>query len=72
MLFSAAAGDQCVRRDRDGPMSETAYLGELRLVDLLNQQRVLIDTQMSYLEVQRDSMLALVDLERAIGSAGLF
>ena len=47
-------------------------LGELRLVDLLNQQRVLIDTQMSYLEVQRDSMLALVDLERAIGSAGLF
>ncbi len=47
-------------------------LGELRLVDLLNQQRVLIDTQMSYLEVQRDSMLALVDLERATGSAGLF
>ena len=47
-------------------------LGELRLVDLLNQQRVLIDTQMSYLEVQRDSMLALVDLERATGSAGFF
>jgi len=47
-------------------------LGELRLVDLLNQQRVLIDTQMSYLGVQRDSMLALVDLERATGSAGGF
>jgi cobalt-zinc-cadmium efflux system outer membrane protein len=44
-------------------------LGELRLIDLLNQQRVLIDTQISYLDVQRDSMLAAAELERALGTA---
>lgn len=42
-------------------------LGELRLFDVINEQRRLIDTQKAYTEVLKEYYLALVELERAIG-----
>lgn len=42
-------------------------LGEMRLLDVVNQQRLLIEAQTSYLTAQRDYYVALVDLERAVG-----
>jgi cobalt-zinc-cadmium efflux system outer membrane protein len=42
-------------------------LGEMRLLDVINQQRVLVEAQMSYAAAQQDYYSALVELERAIG-----
>ncbi len=42
-------------------------LGELRVFDVINEQRRLIDTQKAYTEVLKEYYLALVELERAIG-----
>jgi cobalt-zinc-cadmium efflux system outer membrane protein len=42
-------------------------LGEMRLLDVVNQQRLLIEAQTSYLTAQKDYYVALVDLERAVG-----
>ncbi len=42
--------------------------GELRLLDVINEQRRLIDTQRAYTDVLREAYLSLVDLERAVGS----
>ncbi|MDQ2901202.1 MAG: TolC family protein, partial [Acidobacteriota bacterium] len=42
-------------------------LGELRLLDVVNQQRVLIDAQTAYASAQRDYFTAAADLERAVG-----
>jgi outer membrane protein, heavy metal efflux system len=42
--------------------------GELRLLDVINEQRRLIDTQKAYTDVLREAYLSLVDLERAVGS----
>lgn len=42
--------------------------GELRLFDVLNEQRRLVDTQRAYTEVLREYFLSLVELERAIGA----
>lgn len=41
--------------------------GEVRLFDVLNEQRRLTDTQRAYTDVLRESYLSTVDLERAIG-----
>lgn len=41
--------------------------GELRLFDVLNEQRRLVDTQRAYTEVLREYFLSVVELERAIG-----
>ena len=43
-------------------------LGELRLLDVVNQQRILIDAQTAYASAQRDYFMAVADLERAVGS----
>jgi cobalt-zinc-cadmium efflux system outer membrane protein len=43
-------------------------LGELRLLDVLNEQRRLIDTQKAYTDVLKECYLALVELERAVGA----
>lgn len=43
-------------------------LGELRVFDVINEQRRLIDTQKAYTEVLKEYYLALVELERAIGA----
>lgn len=45
---------------------EAYNAGELRLFDVLNEQRRLIDTQRAYTEVLREYYLALVELERAL------
>ncbi|MEW5993101.1 MAG: TolC family protein [Candidatus Zixiibacteriota bacterium] len=42
-------------------------LGELRVFDVINEQRRLADTQKAYTEVLKEYYLALVELERAIG-----
>lgn len=41
--------------------------GELRLLDVLNEQRRLIDTQKTYTEILKENQLALAQLETAIG-----
>jgi len=42
-------------------------LGQLRLLDVLNEQRRLIDTQMSFIDAEADMRRGLVELERAVG-----
>ena len=46
-------------------------LGDIRLIDLLNQQRVLIDARSGYIDVLENVLEAEVDLERAAGTAFL-
>lgn len=47
----------------------TAYSsGELRLFDVLNEQRRLIDTQRAYTDVSKEYFTAVVELERAVGA----
>jgi len=43
-------------------------LGELRVFDVINEQRRLIDTQKAYTDVLKEYYLALVELERAVGT----
>ncbi|MFB3905273.1 MAG: TolC family protein [Acidobacteriota bacterium] len=43
-------------------------LGELRLLDVINEQRRLIETQRAYTELLRDAYVAAVELERATGA----
>jgi cobalt-zinc-cadmium efflux system outer membrane protein len=42
-------------------------LGQLRLLDVLNEQRRLIDTQMAYLDAELDVRRGFIELERAVG-----
>ncbi|MEN6537231.1 MAG: TolC family protein [Bryobacteraceae bacterium] len=42
--------------------------GELPLLNVINEQRRLVDTQKAYSELLRESYLAAVDLERAVGT----
>lgn len=42
--------------------------GELRLFDVLNEQRRLVDTQRAYTDVLREYFLSVVELERSIGT----
>ncbi len=44
-------------------------LGEIRLMDVINEQRRLIDTQRAYTDLLREAFLSAVDLERALGSS---
>lgn len=43
-------------------------LGEMRLLDIINQQRLLVDAQMNYAMTRKDYYAAIIELERAIGS----
>jgi cobalt-zinc-cadmium efflux system outer membrane protein len=43
-------------------------LGEIRLMDVINEQRRLVDTQRAYTDLLREAFLAAVDLERATGA----
>lgn len=46
----------------------SAYdLGEIRLMDVINEQRRLVDTQRAYTDLLREAFLAAVELERATG-----
>jgi cobalt-zinc-cadmium efflux system outer membrane protein len=42
-------------------------LGEIRLIDVINEQRRLIETQRAYTDLLRERFLAAVELERAVG-----
>jgi outer membrane protein, heavy metal efflux system len=42
-------------------------LGEMRLLDVINQQRLFVEAQMNYAAVQQDYYASLVELERAVG-----
>lgn len=47
---------------------EEAYkLGQLRMLDVLNEQRRLVDAQMAYIDAQADAARSWAELERAIG-----
>jgi len=46
---------------------EAYKLGQLRLLDVLNEQRRLVDTQMAYIDAQADAARTWAELERAVG-----
>ena len=46
---------------------EAYQLGQLRLLDVLNEQRRLTDTELSYLDARVAVARALADLERVTG-----
>lgn len=51
-----------------GVMRQAYELGQLRLLDVLNEQRRLIDTELSYIDAQTELAEAAADLERVVGS----
>lgn len=46
---------------------ESYRLGQLRALDVLNEQRQLIDTQLAYIDAQTELARATAELERAVG-----
>jgi cobalt-zinc-cadmium efflux system outer membrane protein len=46
---------------------EAYRLGELRLLDVLNEQRRFLDMQLSFVDAQAEAARALAELERAVG-----
>jgi cobalt-zinc-cadmium efflux system outer membrane protein len=49
-------------------MRQAYTLGQLRLIDVLNEQRRLVDTELAYIDAQTELAQASADLERALGS----
>jgi cobalt-zinc-cadmium efflux system outer membrane protein len=50
-------------------MRQAYALGDLRLIDILNEQRRLLETEMSYVDAQADLFRAYADLEEATGGS---
>ena len=50
-------------------MRQAYNLGELRLIDILNEQRRLLDTELSYIDAQGDLFHAYSELEQATGGS---
>ena len=46
---------------------EAYRLGSLRVLDVLNEQRRLVETELSYVDAQAEAAQALIELERAAG-----
>jgi cobalt-zinc-cadmium efflux system outer membrane protein len=46
---------------------EAYRLGQLRLFDVLNEQRKLIETELAFVDAQAEAAQALVVLEKAVG-----
>jgi cobalt-zinc-cadmium efflux system outer membrane protein len=46
---------------------EAYQLGQLRLLDVLNEQRRLVDTQLAYIDAQADAARTWAEVERAAG-----
>jgi cobalt-zinc-cadmium efflux system outer membrane protein len=44
-------------------------LGQLRLLDVLNEQRRLLETELSYIDAQAELARSLAELERAVGGS---
>lgn len=54
--------------ERNLDVIRQAYaLGQLRLLDVLNEQRRLIDTQMIFIDAESDVRRGVIELERAVG-----
>lgn len=49
-------------------MRQAYALGQLRLIDVLNEQRRLVDTELAYIDAQTELAQAVAELERAMGS----
>lgn len=49
-------------------MRQAYTLGQLRLIDVVNEQRRLVDTELAYIDAQTELAQARAELERAIGS----
>jgi outer membrane protein, heavy metal efflux system len=50
-------------------MRQAYNLGELRLLDVLNEQRRLLDTELSYVDAQTELFRAYTELEQLIGGS---
>jgi cobalt-zinc-cadmium efflux system outer membrane protein len=48
-------------------MREAYTLGQLRLLDVLNEQRRLIELRLSQIDAETELAQAAADLERAVG-----
>jgi cobalt-zinc-cadmium efflux system outer membrane protein len=48
-------------------IKEGYKLGQFRLLDVLNEQRRLVDTQLTYIDAQADAVRGWAEVERAIG-----
>ncbi len=65
-LFERGIVDQS---ERNLDVMRQAYtLGQLRLLDILNEQRRLIDTELAYIDAQTELAEAAADLERTVGA----
>lgn len=65
VLFQRGVIDQS---ERNLEVMRQAYtLGQLRLLDVLNEQRRLVDTELAYVDAQTELAEAAADLERAVG-----
>lgn len=52
-----------------GVLREAYRLGQLRLLDVLNEQRRLVDTQLAFIDTQTDANRSWAELERATGES---
>jgi cobalt-zinc-cadmium efflux system outer membrane protein len=48
---------------------EAYFLGQLRILDVLNEQRRLIETQLDYFDAQSELFQSYAELERAVGGS---
>ena len=65
-LFQRGVVDQS---EKNLSVMRQAYtLGQLRLIDVLNEQRRLVDTELAYIDAQTELAQASAELERAVGS----
>jgi cobalt-zinc-cadmium efflux system outer membrane protein len=56
--------------ERNLEVIRQAYtLGQLRILDVLNEQRRLIETQLAYLDAQSELLQSFADLERSVGGS---
>lgn len=51
-----------------GVMRQAYTLGQLRVIDVLNEQRRLIDTELAFIDAETELAEAAADLERAVGT----
>jgi cobalt-zinc-cadmium efflux system outer membrane protein len=67
----AILNDGVVRQSEENlTIVRQAYqLGQLRLLDVLNEQRRLVDTELAYIDAKAELAQSVVELERAIGAS---
>jgi cobalt-zinc-cadmium efflux system outer membrane protein len=44
-------------------------LGQLRILDVLNEQRIVIESQLTYLDAQSELLQSFAELERSVGGS---